>query len=241
MKTLAIFLLLAGTAFAKPDTPAEQEQKEEESARRWVQTEASLLLYGFDGSLINEIGLGRWKENAGAGLINERIMLGGVSESGRFAWHWQRVEFIRRGRDDEVLSSSRTFVYLGTDGQVLWKGDIVDAPENLPPVRLSSDGESMVVLERGFDGWSAAAYTFTGNRVLATPELDRIERFELTKNGRFVMILGSGIDKPLVYNFYDLKTKLKKQMPAADAPLGKATLTEKGSVLFGKKTVFQFK
>ncbi|PCI40715.1 MAG: hypothetical protein COB53_00025 [Elusimicrobia bacterium] len=232
MRTLALFLLLAGTASA---------DHEEISSRRWIQAPASLLLYAHDGSLVSEIGLGEWKEEVGPGLIRERIMLGGVSKSGQFAWHWQRTVTIRRGRDDEVLSSTRTFVYFGTEGQVLWKGDIVDAPDGLPPIRISDDGETMVVLERGFDGWSAAAYTFTGNRILATPEMERVERFELTRNGRYVMVLGSGIDKPLVYTFFDLRAKSKKVLQAADAPLGDATLTNDGRVLFGKDAVFRFK
>lgn len=276
MIILALFLLSAGTASAKPyasliqlripsdlrDAPAQTKDTNStgnvaavdhatggdpalvgdmRSMRRWIKAPASLLLYGHDGTLANEIGLGEWKEEVGKGLVNERVMRGGVSKSGRFAWHWQRVNFIRRMRDDEVLSSSRTFVYLGTQGQVLWKGDIVDAPEGLPPVRVSDDGETLIVLERGFDGWSAAGYTFTGNRIFATPELERVERFELTRNGRFAMILGSAIDKPLVYTFFDLKTKSKKMIPASDAPLGDASLSPDGRVLFGKKTVFRFK
>lgn len=226
---VVLALLLAAPAPAK--SPA--------APHGWIEAPASMLLYS-KGDLLQEIGLGKWDEDAGPKLVREREMRGGVSETGRFAWHWQKVDLIRRGRDDEVLSSSRTFVYLGTDGQILWKNDIVDAPGDMDPVALSADGETILVIERGFDGWSAAVYAFTGNRLLATPESERIERFSLTRNGRFAMVLASGIDKPLVYTFLDVKTGTRKDVPAADALLGNASVSEDGRVFAGGKTLTRF-
>jgi hypothetical protein len=205
----------------------------------WIEAPASLLLYSGE-ELIHEIGLGEWREDAPGGIVVEREMRGGVYGKGRFAWHWHRARTIRRGRDDEVISSTRTFVYLGTRGQTLWRADAVDAPPGLEPAVASANGETVLVIERGFDGWSAAAYTFTGNRITATPGADRIERFALTRNGRFATVLASATDKPLVYLFIDLETDARKDIPAADAPLGEATIDETGRVLFGKKTVFRF-
>ncbi|OIO05470.1 MAG: hypothetical protein AUJ52_13650 [Elusimicrobia bacterium CG1_02_63_36] len=221
-------LLLAASASAAPDDPT-----------GWIKGPASLLLYTQDG-VIQEIGLGKWKEETAPRLIRERETRGGVSRSGRFAWYCQKADLIRRGRDDEVLSSSRTFAYLGTEGQTLWKNDIVDVPGDLDPVALSDDGETILVIERGFDGWRAAAYSFTGNRLLSTAEFERIERFALTRNGRYAMVLASGIDKPLLYTFIEIQSDARKEIPAADALLGEASLSEDGRVLFGSKTVFRF-
>ncbi|MEE8424880.1 MAG: hypothetical protein V3S11_03580 [Elusimicrobiota bacterium] len=206
----------------------------------WKAAESSLLLSDRKGELYNEIGLGVWREELGDGLYLRRRMLGGVSANGRFAWHFQKLDTIRSGRVDQVISSTRTLVYLGTSGQVLWTNALADSHQAMPPLLQSDDGETALVLERGEDGWTAAAYAFTGNRLMEIKASNRLEEARLTKNGRFVMVRWSARDLPLYYSFLDLKKRARHDIPASDLPLGMARITEKGVVRSGRKRVYRF-
>lgn len=206
----------------------------------WRAAESSLLLFDINGELYNEIGLGEWREELGEKLYLRRRMLGGVSANGRFAWHFQKLDTLRSGRVDEVVSSTRTLIYMGTSGQILWTNDLADVNEAAPPLIQSDDGETALVLERGEDGWTAAAYAFTGNRLMEVKASDRLEEAQLSKNGRFVLVRWSAQDLPLYYSFLDLKKKARHDIPASDLPLGMARITEKGVVRSGRKIVYRF-
>ena len=123
----------------------------------WTTTRSSLLLFDEEGRLVNEIGLGEWKEDFKGKLSGRRNMKGGISADGRFAWHWQKVETVLKDNSETVVGSTRTLVYLGTRGQILWSNENVEAPEGMPPLLQSRDGETALIIERSTSGYSAAA------------------------------------------------------------------------------------
>ncbi|MFH1726125.1 MAG: hypothetical protein ABII00_16070 [Elusimicrobiota bacterium] len=210
------------------------------AAGGWRATPSSLLLFNHDGRLINEIGLGSWRDELDGGLVSVRRMRGGIADGGRFAWHWQKFETIRTGQVDEVLGSTKTFVYLGTTGQPLWRDDAVEAPPHMAPVLLSRDGETALVIEARKDGWTLAAVSFTGNRIMELDVAERLEKVSFTSDGRFAMALWGALDEPLIYSFLDLLRKQRKDIPAADAPLGQARIDEDGVVIIGGEAAFRF-
>jgi hypothetical protein len=206
----------------------------------WRKTKSSLLLFGPEGDLINEIGLGEWTEDMGEGLKARRVMRGGASENGRFAWHWQKVETVRPGRSEILLGSTMTLVYLGTSGQTLWNNDRADTPEDLEPLYQSRLGETAVTVERSTHGWTISAYAFTGNVLASFHTGPRLLDAALTRNGRFITALYSGVDTALIYTFYDLKTHARKDISADKTQLGRAFVQDDGTVLSGKKTIHRF-
>ncbi len=234
LRAAMLLSLVASSAAAGP-SPSSTKAKQ-----GWRAAESSLLLYDRNGELYNEIGLGEWREELGENLYLRRRMLGGVSTNGRFAWHFQKLDTMRSGRVDKVVSSTRTLVYMGTSGQILWTNDLADINETAPPLIQSDDGETALVLERGEDGWTAAAYAFTGNRIMEVKASDRLEEAQLSKNGRFVLVRWSAQDLPLYYSFLDLKKKTRHDIPASDLPLGMARISEQGVVRSGKKEIYRF-
>lgn len=207
---------------------------------QWAAAPASLLLLGDAGEIVNEIGLGEWIESLDQEFLRRRTMLGGISTDGRFAWHWQKVETIRRGSVDTVISSTTTLVYLGTAGQLLWSNGRADAPPGLSPVILDESGETAFVLERSSGGNRAAAYTFTGNEIYAIETSGRLEAAGLTRNGRYAHVLWGPIGEPLIHTFLDLKRKARIDLPAAETGPGEAAVLESGVVRSGDRVLHRF-
>lgn len=148
---------------------------------------------------------------------------------------------MRPGRAEQVLSSTSTFVYLGTAGQTLWSDPAADAPAVGDPATLSADCETVLVLERHEESWTAAAYTFSGKRLGEWDAGQRVEKSSLTRNGRYGSVLWGRVDEPLTYTFFDVRSGERKDLPAADATLGQAEVREDGSVVAGARTVHRFR
>lgn len=206
----------------------------------WSATRSSLLLFDDKGRLVNEIGLGDWKEDFKGKFTARRSMKGGISADGRFAWHWQKVETVLKDNSETVVGSTRTLVYLGTRGQILWSNGNVEAPEGVPPLIQSRDGETALIIEISTSGYNAAAFTFLGNRIMTLPPGERLESAELTGDGRFALILWSRSGQPPIYSLLDLKRKKRKDIPAAKTSLERAHLKEDGSILSRGKLLYRF-
>jgi len=208
------------------------------AAAGWTRAESSLLLKNHKGKVLHEVGLGSWDEELDESSSVRRTMDGGVCDDGRFAWHWQKAERVSTGADARVLTSSTTFVFLGSAGQMLWRSFRASAPDGVSPARISHDGMRVLLVEHSEEGYRAAVYAFTGNLIAASKAAQRLERAELTSNGDYALTLGGDVDEALVYTFFDLKRRRTRTMPAAEAPLGQADILEDGTVRLGGKPVF---
>lgn len=230
------FLLLAA-ALAAAAEPADLPRARSQG---WRAAPASLLRFDAAGELADELGLGSWTEPLGGERYRRRTARGGVSADGRFAWRWEKEETLRRGRVDTVLLSSRTLEYLGTEGQVLWTAPLADAPEGLPPLFQSADGERALVLERTTETWSAGAVDFTGARALTLALGERVAYAALTPSGRYAQLDWSRRDGPLLHTFLDLGTGERADIPAAETELGKAELGDDGVARSGGRVLHRF-
>ncbi len=214
----------------------------QEPARRagWVVAGASLLLRPARGGPSLEFGLGEWEEPGEEGTLVRKRMQGDATRDGRFAWHWEKTEVLRRGRQDSLVSSSSKLSYLGTTGRVLWTSESADAPAGLPPLLMSRDGESALLFEREGSSWTAAAVTFIGNRLLEVRGPARISRAELTPEGSFALLVWGPYDKPLVYTVLDLQRRARKDIPASELPPGESALSAQGTLSVEGKEVFRW-
>lgn len=210
------------------------------AAAGWKTSEASILLFDSSGSLTKELGVGTWEKETRKGIIEKRTMRGGVSSNGRFAWHWEKTETYKTSPLNTLIASTRTLVYLGTNGQALWETSLADAPEGIAPLLQSDDGETFLVIETSSSGWSPSAYTYTGNKTLSLPTSLRLERLTLTKNGRYALQLWGQKDDTLTYTFFKLENGQQKEILAMETPLGYAEIDETGRIHSGKKTIYHF-
>lgn len=204
----------------------------------WVKTPASLLLYDSSGTLVNEVGLGTWEEPASEGMVLRRIVRGGISRDGRFAWSWEKAETVKLGRVDKPTTTARLMRYLGTEGQELFRNELADAPQGLEPIVLSDNGERLLLAEHGPDAWILAAYDFTGNRLVDARAKGSIELAELTANGRFALVRWHQLDLPPEYTLLRIEDRMVSDLPGVRATGISPKLTDDGRVLVGKKVVF---
>jgi hypothetical protein len=188
--------------------------------------------------MLHEIGLGRWEEEAD-GLIARRIMRGGVSKDGRFAWHWTKIESLQRTRVDTVVASTRAFAYLGTTGYQLWDDKSADAIGDEDPALQSDSGETVLVREKRGEEWRVEAVDFTGNRMMRAPAGARILEWRLAPTGRFAYFKWSLFEKAVTCTFLDLEKREKRDMPASDIPPGTLNLLDDGSVLADGRLLFK--
>ena len=233
-------LLLAASLAVRPaagEPPAPAEPAEEEVAPHegWIKTASSLLLFDSSGTLVHEVGLGTFEEPSGPDTVARRAVRAGVSSDGRFAWSWEKTQFVRPGKNEKTLSMTRLFTYLGTEGQELFRNELADAPEGLPPAALSADGERVLVAERAPDAWIVAAYDFTGNRLVDARGGGALELAQITPNGRFALLRWHAPDRPPEYAYLRVKQRRAENfVPKRQAPL---SLSEDGRVLCGDKVV----
>ncbi|MBI5243978.1 MAG: hypothetical protein HY922_09930 [Elusimicrobia bacterium] len=208
----------------------------------WAATPSSLLLYSSSGKTLHELGLDYVaSEDMEGSFVTRRVMRGGVSKDGRFAWHWEKVTTLKRERTDTVLASTRAFAYLGTNGYRLWSDDDADAPAREDPARISDSGETVLVRELRGKEWSVAAVDFTGNRLMELGAGTRIESWSLAPTGRFAHFCWSGFEGPLVCSFLNIEARTKKDVPAADLPPGGLRVLDDGSVLAGGRLAFRLR
>ena len=138
-----------------------------------------------------------------------------------------------------MLAWKRALVVLGPDGTRLWRDDRAGAPQGLEPVLMSDDGETLLV-SRGEDGvWGVSAVTAHGRPLLSLGPLARLERMALTGDGRFAMVLGTPPGGVATYTLLDLRTRRRRDLPAAEAGPARPRLTEEGRLMAGSKTVLR--
>ena len=240
LSAVLLVSLLAGASRAD-DAPAPQLPLEEmapsHSTPGWSRQANSLLLYGDDGSLQQELPLHDAVE-AGTGTIS-RETRGGVSPDGRMAWTLERRLTWSPGRT-KVVESHRTFHLYGSAGAELWREESVALPERGEPVVFSTDGKTLLLAERYGDGFIAEASTWMGQIIATLGSWPRLISMALSPNGRFAMARGAVPDKSDTHSFIDLVTKVRRDVPSSDLVLGLARVGDDGVVRSGSKTVFAF-
>lgn len=232
--------LFGGRAHAD-DAPAPQIPLEEMAPSHatpgWSRQASSLLLYGDDGSLQQELPLHEADE-AGTGT-NSRETLGGVSPDGRMAWTLERNLTWNQGRT-KLLESHRLFRVYGSAGAELWREDSVDAPERGAPVLFSADGKTLLLAERSGDGWTAEARTWLGQILATLGHFPRLISMALSPSGRFTLARWAVPDKSDTHSFIDLQTKARRDVPSSELVLGLARIGDDGVVRSGAKEIFAF-
>jgi hypothetical protein len=233
-------LTVVGVACAE-DAPAPQVPLEEMAPSRatpgWTRQATSLLLYGDDGSLQQELPL-RQADEAGTGTTSRETQ-GGVSPDGRMAWTLERNLTWTPGRT-KVLESRRLFRLFGSAGAELWREESVDLPERGAPVLFSADGKVLLLAERSGDGYTAEARTWLGQIIATLGQFPRLISMALSPSGRFALARWAVPDNSDTHSFIDLKTKARRDVPSSDLVLGLARIGDDGVVRSGSKQVFAF-
>lgn len=234
---LAALALLAAPAGAgdSPAPPELAEMAPTRAAPGWTRQANSLLLYGDDGGLLEELPLRAADES---GTVS-RETLGGASPDGRLAWTLERRLTWTPGRT-KVLESHRGFTVYGTAGQALWRDSAADLPERGAPVLFSADGKTLLLARRGDDGWRAEARSWLGETLASLGPFPRLIMMALTPSGRFALARWGVPDKSDTHTFLDLKTKTRKDVQSSDLVLGLARVGDDGVVRSGSKVVFSF-
>ena len=238
MRGLALLLALSAPA-AAADAPAPSPELREmapvRAAPGWTKQPSSLLLYGEDGGLNQELPLRSPDES---GTVT-RETLGGASPDGRLAWTLDRKVIWTLGRT-KVLESQRVLKLYGTSGQELWREETADTPERGAIVQFSSDGKVILLARRNDAGWFAEARTWLGVPLAAVGPFPRLITVSLTPNGRFILARWSVPDKSDTHSFLDLATKTRKDVASSDLLLGLARIGDDGVVRSGSRVVLSF-
>ncbi|MFI5363957.1 MAG: hypothetical protein ACHQ49_18505 [Elusimicrobiota bacterium] len=234
-------LLLLAPAARADDAPAPppalSEMAPSNSTPGWSKQASSLLLYGNDGALTQEIPLKSLDEQ-GAGTT-ARETIGGVSPDARMAWTLDRRFVYNQGRT-KLLESHRLFRTYGTAGTELWNDDAVDLPERGGPVMFSADSKTLLLAKRGDAGWTAEARTWLGQVLASIGPFPRLTSMALTPNGRYALARWAVPDKSDTHTFVDLAGKKRRDVPSSDLILGLARIDDDGVVRSGSKVVFSF-
>jgi hypothetical protein len=238
---LALAALAAAALARADDAPAPPPELSEMAPSRstpgWSRQASSLLLYGDDGALSQELPLHEADEG-GVGTTS-RETLGGVSPDARMAWTLDRRIVWNQGRT-KLLESHRLLRTFGTAGSELWRDESVDLPERGAPVLFSADGKTLLLAKRGDEGWSAEARTWLGQVVATIGPFPRLISMALTPNGRYALARWGVPDKSDTHTFIDLATKTRRDVPSSELMLGLARIGDDGVVRSGSKTVFAF-
>lgn len=233
---LAALALIAGPARADDAPPPTlAEMAPARAVPGWSRQANSLLLYGSDGALAQEIPL-HDADDAGTAAHET---LGGVSPDARLAWTLDRRLIWTPGRT-KVLESHRLFKVYGTAGTELWHDDAADAPERGAPVLFSADGRTLLLARRGDDGWRAEARSWLGATLTAAGPFPRLISMALTPNGRYALARWGVPDKSDTHTFIDLASQARRDVQSSDLLLGLARIGDDGVVRSGSKVVFAF-
>jgi hypothetical protein len=230
--------LLAPPAGAEETTAAPPPLADMAPARAtpgWSRQASSLLLYGDDGALSQELPL-HAPDDSGT---TSRETLGGASPDGRLAWTLERNLVWTPGRT-KILESRRTFKIYGTSGAELWRDDAADMPERGEPVQFSSDGKTLLLSRRAADGWSAEVRSWLGQSLFSLGPFPRLIAMTLARGGRYGFVRWGVPDKSDTHTFFDLTTKARRDVPSSDLLLGLARIGDDGVVRSGSKIVFSF-
>lgn len=233
MRTVALLLLLSGagaTANAPtlPDVPASR------NAPGWSRQGRSLLLYGPDGALSDEIGLTREETPT----VTKEVQ-GGISPDGQAAWTLERQLLWSKGRT-RLLESRRRLRVFGRSMTALWTDDAADWPDNGDPIVFSDDSKTCLVARRLGEAWSVEARDWAGGVILKAGPFPRVHSIGLAPAGRFATARWSVPDKSDTHSFLDLKAKLRKDVETSELTLGLARLGDDGVARSGRREVLHF-
>jgi len=231
--TTAVLILALAAAGAFAETPASEPPDSLSGREGWVKTPSSLLLFDSSGTLVSEIGLGAFEEPAGTDTVARRKVRAGVSADGRFAWSFEKKETVRPGKSDKPLTTTRLFIYWGTEGRELFRNELADAPPGLEPAALSADGERLLVAERAPDGWIVAAYDFTGDRMVDARGKGALELAQITPDGRFALVRWHLLDERPRYVFLRVHDRESEALKTRET----ARLLNDGRVMAGAKVL----
>jgi hypothetical protein len=239
-RVLAAALTLAAAAAARADEapappPTLEEMAPSRSTPGWTRQKSSLLLYGEDGGLAQELPL-RQPDDLGT---TSRETLGGVSPDARMAWTLDRRLVWSPGRT-KLLESRRLFRVFGAAGAELWRDEAVDLPERGAPVLFSADGKTLLLARRADEGWFVEARSWLGSVVAAVGPFPRLISMALTPNGRYALARWGVPDQSDTHTFIDLATKARRDIPSSDLVLGLARVDDDGIARSGSKIVFAF-
>jgi hypothetical protein len=235
---LTALLLLAGPARADDATAPPPEMRDMAPAKAtpgWTHQGNSLVLYGPDGDLIQELPLRAPDPESTV----SRETLGGAAPDGRLAWTLDRKLVWSSGRT-KLLESHRQFKAYGTSGQELWHEDSVDLPERGDPVFFAADGKSLWFARHADDGWYAEARDWMGRTTGSLGPFPRLISIALTPNGRYALARWAVPDASDTHTFLDLQTKARKDVQSSDLMLGLARIGDDGVARSGSRVVYDF-
>ena len=234
------FLLILGAGLSRAqdsETPAAmvKEIAPSISTPGWARQGSSLVLYGSDGSLSQEIPL-----NSGESDGNStHEVIGGVSPDGRLAWTLDRRQFWTPGKT-RMIESQRKLRVFGTTGQELWKDSDADLPERGEALSFSADGKTLLLTRSETLGWNVEARDWMGRTLASLGPFPRVISMTLSPNGRFLLARWRVPDSSDTHSFFDLATKKRKDVASSDLVLGLARIGDDGVVRSGSKSLFAF-
>jgi hypothetical protein len=198
----------------------------------------SLLYYDADGSLSDEIGLGRWEE-ASPARVKVKAIEGGTSSDGRFAWTLDK-RTTWNSLKTKALESQRLLRFFSPDGKELWSEDGADAPPGSAPLVFSRDGKTCLLALRRASGWYALVKTYLGNTLWEAGPFPKLDSLQISPNGRYGMARWTDPDKTASHSFLDLQAKVRQDVASDRFLLGKTAVDDEGRAFSGSKLVFSF-
>ena len=225
-------VLLLSAAFGGPDAGAAGPRP------GWQHMSKSLLYFDAEGSLANEIGLGRWEEASGA-RVKTKAIDGGTSRDGRFAWTID-LRTTWNSPKTKTLEEQRVLRFFDPTGRELWAEEGADVPPGGAPLVFSDDGKTCLLALRRPSGWYAAAKTYLGNTLWETGPFPKLEALQLSPNGRYGLARWNDPEKSSVHGFLDLARKLRRDVPSDRFLLGKSRIDDHGRAFSADKLVFSF-
>jgi hypothetical protein len=198
----------------------------------------SLLYFDAEGTLVNEIGLGRWEEPSGA-RVKAKSIDGGTSRDGSFAWTID-LRTTWNSPKTKVLDEQRTLRFFDAAGKELWGEEGADAPPGSAPLVFSDDGKTCLLALRRPSGWFAAAKTYLGNTSWEAGPFPKLEALQLSPNGRYGLARWNDPDKSSIHSFLDLRQKVRRDVHSDRFLLGKSRIDDSGRAFSASKLVFSF-
>ena len=204
----------------------------------WQHMSKSLLYHDTEGSLSNEIGLGRWEETSGA-RVKVKVIDGGTSPDGSFAWTLDK-RTTWNSLKTKVLEDQRTLRFFDPDGNELWSEDGADSVSGSAPLVFSGDGKTCLLALRRPSGWYAAVKTYLGNTLWEVGPFPKLEALQISPSGRYGLARWNDPDKSAAHSFLDLAKKTRQDVASDRFLLGKAAVDDEGRAFSGSALVFSF-
>jgi hypothetical protein len=204
----------------------------------WLRMPRSLLYYDAEGSLTNEIGLGRWEESSQS-RVKVKVIDGGTSPDHRFAWTLDK-RTTWNSLKTQVLESQRSLRFFDPDGKELWNEDGADSLTGSAPLVFSEDGKTCLLALRRPAGWYALLKTYLGNTLWEVGPFPRLEALQISPNGRYGLARWDDPDKSAVHSFLDLQGRNRQDVSSDHFLLGKTAVDDQGRAFAGPALVFSF-